>query len=173
MSYYVIKDHTPYTVPGVISAITITGEEFDEPQVLRRYASEKETLYWLSVNNQTVMYVAEYLDGAREQKVIVTLEQFLWVKKAFEVLSSDDPFPLALLNFEYNGFSGKELPESPGYTGRFVKWTDDPGIVLLSCSDGKERLVPTYAIDLPYFSLAAPQPKPRTQTTLFGVASRS
>jgi hypothetical protein len=173
MSYYVIKDHTPYTVPGVISAIPLTAEELKEPQAAKRRASEKSKLYWLSINNQTVMYVAEYLDVAREQKVIVTLEQFISVKEAYEVLASDAPFPLALFNFEYNGFFGKELPGSPEYTGKFVKWTSDPGIVLLACSDGKDRLVPTYAIDLPYFSLVAPQPKPRTQTTLFGSASRS
>ncbi len=173
MSYYIIKDHTPYTVPGVISAIPLTEDELKESQVVKRYAPEEDKLYWLSINNQTVTHVCEFLDGAREQKVIVTLEQFCSIKKAFDTLASDNSFPLALFNFEYNGFSGKVLPDSPEYTGKFIRWTSDPGIVLLGCSDGKERLVPTFAIDLSYVSLVLPQPEPGAPKTLFGAASRS
>lgn len=173
MSYYVIKDHVPYTVPGVISAIPLTKEELREPLVAKRYAPEKDELYWLSINNHTVTHVSEYLDGPKEEKMIVTLEQFCSIAKAFQTLASDEPFPLTLRNFEYNGFFGKELPGSPEYTGKFVKWTNDPGIVLLACSDGKERLVPTFAIDLSYISLVLPQPEPGAPKTMFGAASRS
>jgi len=173
MSYYVIKDHVPYTVPGVISAILLTKKELRGPPIVKRYAPEKSKLYWLSINNQVVTHVIEYLDGPRTEKVVVTLEQYKFVMRAFEVLASKEPFPLVMNNFEYNGFFGRELPGHTEYTGRFVKWTGDPGIVLITCSDGKDRIVPTFAIDLPYFSLAAPQPTPGASNVVFGTPAKS
>lgn len=37
-------------------------------------------------------------------------------------------------------------PDPAGYTAKFVEWTRDPGIAVFECSDGKLRLIPTYAI---------------------------
>lgn len=49
-------------------------------------------------------------------------------------------------NFNYNGFYGKELVGLAGYTAEFKKWTNDPGIAVCQCSDGQERLIPTFAL---------------------------
>lgn len=49
-------------------------------------------------------------------------------------------------NFTYNGFMGQEKKGYAPYKATFVKWTEDPGIMLMKCSDGKERLVPSFAI---------------------------
>ena len=46
-------------------------------------------------------------------------------------------------NFVYNGFLCNERPGNTPYTVEFKKWTDDPGIMLCDCSDGKERLIPS------------------------------
>jgi len=50
--------------------------------------------------------------------------------------------------FNYNGFmgiiTGKE--KMTNYTAVFVEWTSDPGIALFECSDGKLRMIPTYAL---------------------------
>ena len=49
-------------------------------------------------------------------------------------------------NFTYNGFGGEKLPGKAPYTATFVEWTDDPGVAIFLCSDGKERLIPTFAL---------------------------
>lgn len=45
--------------------------------------------------------------------------------------------------FSYNGFSGRELGGYASYTAKFKSWTEDPGVAVCICSDGKERLIPT------------------------------
>jgi len=49
-------------------------------------------------------------------------------------------------NFEYNGFAGRMLK---GYAKfkivSFIEWTTDPGIGKFGCSDGEERLIPSFA----------------------------
>jgi len=48
-------------------------------------------------------------------------------------------------NFSYNGLTGKLLEGVAEFTAEFIKWSDDPGIAICSCSDGVERLIPTFA----------------------------
>ncbi len=50
-------------------------------------------------------------------------------------------------NFVYNGFSGKMTSGYASYTAEFKRWTEDPGIAVCACSDGKERLIPSFALD--------------------------
>lgn len=49
-------------------------------------------------------------------------------------------------NFEYNGFFGRSLKGFAPYKAKFKEWTSDPGIGVFECSDGKERLIPTFAL---------------------------
>jgi len=46
-------------------------------------------------------------------------------------------------NFKYNGFYVQPKKGMAKYTAKFKKWTNDPGIALFECSDGKERLIPS------------------------------
>ena len=62
-------------------------------------------------------------------------------------------------NFSYNGFSGKLETGYASYTAEFVKWTSDPGITVCSCSDGQERLIPTFALKEFKIKDFPPQPK--------------
>ena len=82
-------------------------------------------------------------------------------------------FPIKIKNFEYNGFFGKEGKGFAPYTGKFVKWTSDPGIAEISCSDGKTRYVPTFAMDHAFLTFVLPQPEPKSAKSLFGVPSGS
>ena len=50
-------------------------------------------------------------------------------------------------NFTYNGFCGKTEDGYAAYTADFKEWTEDPGIAMCICSDGKERRIPTYALE--------------------------
>ena len=54
---------------------------------------------------------------------------------------------LKVKNFEYNGFYGRTLNGHAPYTAEFEKWTADPGIGVFTCSDGKNRIIPTFAIE--------------------------
>ena len=49
-------------------------------------------------------------------------------------------------NFTYNGFMGQDLPGKAPYTATFIEWTNDPGVARCSCSDGEERLIPSFAL---------------------------
>ena len=49
-------------------------------------------------------------------------------------------------NFSYNGFCGKLMLGMTSYQAKFKKWTNDPGVGIFGCSDGKERLMPTFAL---------------------------
>ena len=40
-------------------------------------------------------------------------------------------------NFSYNGLFGRETGGYANYTAEFKSWTEDPGVALCSCSDGK------------------------------------
>lgn len=50
-------------------------------------------------------------------------------------------------NFSYNGFMGKLLDGHASYEAKFKSWTNDPGVMVCSCSDGKDRLIPTFALE--------------------------
>ena len=49
-------------------------------------------------------------------------------------------------NFVYNGLFGGPTKGYAKYTAEFKEWTEDPGIAICTCSDGKERLIPTFAL---------------------------
>ena len=46
-----------------------------------------------------------------------------------------------------NGFCGKRNKGYAKYTAEFKKWTEDPGVAVCICSDGKERLIPSFALE--------------------------
>jgi hypothetical protein len=52
---------------------------------------------------------------------------------------------ITIRNFVYNGIMGKDLKGTAKYTADFIKWTNDPGIAECKCSDGKTRLIPSFA----------------------------
>ena len=52
-----------------------------------------------------------------------------------------------VIKFKYNGFSVTFLTGYATYTAEFKQWTNDPGIALCTCSDGKERLIPSCCLE--------------------------
>lgn len=67
------------------------------------------------------------------------LRQWRWDRRK-------DHDALPIQNWSYNGFSGQLKEGLTSFTGKFIAWTNDPGIALIKCSDGKDRLIPSYAI---------------------------
>ena len=77
---------------------------------------------------------------------------------------------LKVRNFEYSGFMGQTLGGYTPYTAEFKNWTDDPGVAVFTCSDGEDRLIPTFAID---DEMPADIPKQPKTGVLFGAACKS
>lgn len=73
-------------------------------------------------------------------------------------------------NFNYNGFFCQCLKGYAKYTAEFKEWTDDPGIAVCVCSDGKERLIPSCQLE--GFDYDA-HPKQGNTGVLFGSPSHS
>ena len=78
---------------------------------------------------------------------------------------------LKVRNFEYNGFCGKLLDGYTSYTANFKEWTSDPGVATFTCSDGEDRLIPTFAMEGE--ELPAGVPKQPKTGVLFGAACKS
>ena len=57
-----------------------------------------------------------------------------------------DEYQFDIENFTYNGFAGQSLEGLAPYKAKFNRWTNDPGIAVFDCSDGEERLIPTFAV---------------------------
>ncbi len=78
--------------------------------------------------------------------------------------------------FTYNGFFGQSLPGIAKYKVKFNKWSLDPGIILMDCSDGMQRLIPSWAMigenDLPKQDIKI-NSKTGMAEVLFGMASKS
>lgn len=56
-------------------------------------------------------------------------------------------------NFSYNGFTSELSKGIASYTATFIEWSKDPGVGVFQCSDGKKRLIPTFALIGDYSSL--------------------
>ena len=101
--------------------------------------------------------------------VCATTEKFEKIRSVWETLKQGTPFPYRIENFNYNGFMGKTLPGFAPYTATFVEWTKDPGVAKMHCSDGKDRLIPTFALETALFLPKAE----RKETVMFGAPASS
>jgi hypothetical protein len=61
--------------------------------------------------------------------------------------------------FYYGGFMGHVEDTLANFTAEFIGWTDDPGVGIFKCSDGRFRTIPEYAIagDLPQIPKIDPE----------------
>lgn len=75
-------------------------------------------------------------------------------------------------NFEYNGFSGQNLPGFTTYKAKFGSWTSDPGVANWLCSDGEYRSIPTFAIHKLKYKKLPKQTYPKGKI-MFGASSKS
>ena len=78
-------------------------------------------------------------------------------------------------NFDYNGFSGQLCDGDATYTAVLIEWTLDPGVGRFQCSDGKVRLIPTFALKHPHPKWVQPPSAPSGYSPVgyFGPAATS
>jgi hypothetical protein len=68
------------------------------------------------------------------------------VEKGEEFYLTDGKVTFEVENFSYDGFGGQHLPGKAPYMATFIEWTRDPGVGSFMCSDGRKRLIPTFAL---------------------------
>lgn len=78
-------------------------------------------------------------------------------------------------NFLYSGFMGQLRRGYSKYNvTSFVEWTRDPGIGIFECSDGKRRLIPTFAFIENWKEIKSLIPKQDlSDKVIFGVPCKS
>jgi hypothetical protein len=102
------------------------------------------TAYHLHIDGVPQFIKGRYLNGVEyNDTVAVSKKEML---DAIGVNNSIDEFPFIISNFTYNGFLGTKKKGTAPYTAKFNRWSGDPGIALMDCSDNKKRLIPSYAI---------------------------
>lgn len=75
-------------------------------------------------------------------------------------------------NFMYNGLFVQMVGGYADYTATFKEWTEDPGIAVCKCSDGKERLIPSCCLN-GFDYKACPEQNTDNKVGYFGIPSRS
>jgi len=179
MGYKHIIDYDFTSAPTNITVVKLGKEDMVEYTPLGYDDEKKEARYrWFGViiNGELLCFYRQY---ANQSKLTPTLLRYT-KKEAWAVVNMfkrlNYPFPYQVCSFEYNGFFGKgdDKVVMP-YTARFKQWSGDPGIAIMSCSDGEERHIPTYAMKHSFETM--PNDLTRVQgsghTTFFGSASKS
>lgn len=150
---YIIKDYIPLTIPKSIN-----------------FNKLMDSIFMIEVNGEVITFVSERPDGTKIGKatpVYIREDECQAVRETF--MSHDKVYPHSIKNFGYNGFTGRLTKGMAPYKAVFVNWTGDPGIARMLCSDGRVRLIPTFALKGGGFSL----PYDDTNKKMFGVASNS
>ena len=144
---YIIKDYIPLTIPKSIN-----------------FNKLKNGLFTIEINEEVITSILKF---GKATPVYIREDECQAVKEVF--MSHNKIYPHMIKNFVYNGFTGKLAKGTAPYKAKFINWTGDPGIARMLCSDGRVRLIPTFALKGGGFSL----PYDDTNKKMFGVASSS
>jgi hypothetical protein len=82
---------------------------------------------------------------ATDQQIKNRISYLLKIKNKLgkEIYKNNTGEEVQIENFDYNGMFVNSRPGLARYKVKFNKWTNDPGIMLMDCSDGSQRLVPS------------------------------
>lgn len=177
MGYKPIKRYDFLSAPDSISIVKLSEEDLVEIMAEDKYARDPERNHVIYINGEILCYHKQYMD---QSKLTLTLFRFT-LKGADSVMQqllalSTEEFPYYVSEFNYGGFGGtvNEKVIMP-YKARFLEWTGDPGVAKMDCSDGKERVIPTFAI--PFSFETMPNDLTRVQrdgnVQFFGAPSKS
>jgi len=122
----------------------------------------------LTIDNKLAFYEGNYLSG-ESYKFPILIKKEVAIKANKIQLKK---FPHNVCEFNYNGFMGTHTEEKlMKYKAKFIRWSGDPGVAIMMCSDNIERNIPTYAID---YSFLLPKDETKQEDKLlFGRGSKS
>lgn len=134
-----------------------------------RWKKNRELLYHFCIDNIPQYYEGQYLGGTSYKHAIhVTYSD---MQLAYGLYNSTDEFPFSVNEFSYNGFGGTSNDKKMmSYKAKFIKWSGDPGIMVMMCSDNKERHIPTFAVP---GSFIIPRTADYNKQIIFGTSSKS
>ncbi len=164
-------DYEPGTVPDDIEARYVPEGSIKNVEAY----GEDNADHTVFINGQPIGHRRIYMD-----QCYIEPEIPLFTKNGAERLikmfkSLYQEYPFKVRKFSYNGFFGKLESEFAPYKARFIKWSGDPGVAVMKCSDGKKRLIPTFA--MPGTSWCLPNDMTRVENdgkvVFFGAPSQS
>lgn len=123
---------------GVVQSVA----PFDNYDEANNCISRDATKMYNSIVDRLDSEIEVYPGGA---VVVDGAEVYIWSIRPL-ILEKEDGVML-VKNFMYNGLFVQRLGGYAGYTATFKEWTEDPGIAVCKCSDGKERLIPSCCLD--------------------------
>ena len=152
-----IKNYKPLTVPKSIKCRKVD-----------KIGNEKiGDLFEIIINDEAVL-TCTY--SGTPTPVRITRKMYDGIEEEF--LAQEETYPYIVRNFIYGGFSGKLRPGFTKYKAGFINWTGDPGIARMLCSDGRVRLIPTFALKGKGYSLPEDTTK-KEDKIMFGSPSKS
>lgn len=105
--------------------------------------------YDMFVDGKPLMYRGKYLDGrSYEHQMSASYEdkKHILIAMALPEEVRNNSFIFTIKNFKYNGFGVEHIKGIAKYMAKFLKWSGDPGVAIMECSDHKTRHIPTCAI---------------------------
>ena len=174
MGYKPIKDYDFLSAPTDIRIEKLT--EGIEAQFHHDKWDSRRAKYIVLINNQVLCFHMQFMDQSYLKPTLFRFKKKIAEQAVDFFLRLNYPFPYSVCEFEYNGFGGTSNKDViMPYTARFYRWSGDPGVAVMRCSDGKERYIPTYAMK--WSGITLPNDMTRVKAdggpVFFGHASKS
>jgi len=137
---YLIKDYNPLTIPSKLEFVPVMENGKHKTDF------DRNKMYYVSINGEIVTCIRQYADQCAwpPDKYAIPETRIPWVEESFACLVKEYPFRIK--EFSYNGFMGKQGDKLMSYQAKFLRWSGDPGVAVMMCSDGEERFIPTFAM---------------------------
>lgn len=144
---YLINNYDPLTIPEHLEFQPV----MDGDKQATDFDGQKK--FKLFINGEPVKCINQHLRSCSWpcDDYVIPENRVGRLMQGFANLATK--FPFEVRNFEYNGFMGKMLPGVAEYRAQFLRWSGDPGVAVMICSDGKERFIPTFAIEGAHLAL--------------------
>ena len=104
--------------------------------------AEEATKMYSAISKHLMSDIDVYHGGA---EVVDGDKVYSW--SIYPLILEKEDGVMLVENFAYNGFFVQRKGGYADYTATFKEWTEDPGIAVCKCSDGKERLIPSCCLD--------------------------
>jgi len=163
---FLINDYTPMTIPEQLEFRPV----IEDGKHVTNLDGEKK--FQLFINGEPVKCICQHMDSCTwpPDDYILPESRVQDIKDGFASLTEE--FPFKIRNFSYNGFFGRTEEGYAPYRAQFLRWSGDPGVAVMSCSDGEDRFIPTYALEGPHLAIP-PDNTAFEDKLMFGYASTS
>lgn len=114
---------------------------FDSYEAANDFIGEDAAKVYDDIADNLYSEISVYPGGA---EVLNGGEMYFW--SIYPLILEKEDGVMLVENFFYNGLFVQRMGGYADYTATFKEWTEDPGIAVCECSDGKERLIPSCSL---------------------------